>query len=312
MARPLRIEVPGGVFHVMARGNERRPIFQDDADRQRYLDRLAHYREKFEFELIAYCLLDNHVHLAVRTGRFPLSRIMAGLQTSYTQAFNGRHRRVGHLFQGRYKALLVEEDLYLLGLVRYIHRNPVEAGVVQRPGDYRWSSDRFYRKGRGPKWLDLDRVLAMLGARRPAATRAYRALMGDEVDRPYEEARSIGQLVVGEKDFARRVLVAGHQTSVVRRSLTEAQVARRVAAHAGFALTDLRAPGRGHRASRARALAAHLAKTVGGISIARMARYFRRDASTLFRGFDRIEEDLKSSAALRAEVSRLTRSLGRG
>ncbi len=313
MARPLRIEVPGGVFHVIARGNKRRAIFRDDADRRLYLERLAHYREKFEFELIAYCLLDHHVHLAIRTGRFPLSRIMVGLQSSYTQAFNRRHQRVGHLFQGRYKALLVEEDQYLLGLVRYIHRNPVEAGVVERPGDYRWSSDRFYRKGRGPEWLDADLVLWMLAERRSAATRAYRALMRDEVEASYEEVRSIGQLVVGDKGFARRALVVGRQASLVRRSrLTEAQVARRVASASGLELGDLRAVGRAHRASRARAVAAYLGKTVGGMSVARMARYFRRDASTLIRGFEHVEKELKSSAALRAEITRLTRALRRG
>src|SRR5215472_13522323 len=99
MARPLRLEVLGGLYHVIARGNERRSIFRDDADRRRYLALIARYREKFGFQFLAYVLMNNHVHLAIETGEAPLSKVMAGLQSSYTQYFNRRHDRVGHLFQ---------------------------------------------------------------------------------------------------------------------------------------------------------------------------------------------------------------------
>jgi REP element-mobilizing transposase RayT len=131
MARPIRVEVAGGLYHVIVRGNERRAVFRDDADRAKYLQRLAHYREKLSFQVLAYCLLDNHVHLAIETGKPPLSKVMAGLQSSYTQYFNRRHDRAGHLFQGRYKAFLVEEDPYALALIRYIHENPVKAHLVE-------------------------------------------------------------------------------------------------------------------------------------------------------------------------------------
>ena len=105
------------------------------------------YRERFRFRLLAYCLMDNHVHLAVETGKAPLSRIMACLQSSYTQYFNRHYGRVGHLFQGRYKAFLVEKDRYALALLRYIDENPVKAGVAATAQAYRWSSDRDYREG---------------------------------------------------------------------------------------------------------------------------------------------------------------------
>jgi len=127
MARPVRVEFPGALYHVIVRGNERKAVFRDDRDRKDYLRRLAHYGRKLEFRVLAYCLMDNHVHLAIETGKTPLSRIMACLQSSYTQYFNRRHRRVGHLFQGRYKAWLVEKDFYALALLRYIHENPVKA-----------------------------------------------------------------------------------------------------------------------------------------------------------------------------------------
>jgi len=146
------------MYHVIVRGNERKAVFRDDADREDYLRRLARYREKFGFRLLAYCLMNNHVHLAIEAGNDPLSRIMAGLQSSYTQYFNRRHGRVGHLFQGRYKAFLIEKDRYALALLRYPHENPVKARMVVKPEQYVWSSDRHYRRGRGPEWLDLDRL----------------------------------------------------------------------------------------------------------------------------------------------------------
>ncbi len=102
MARPVRIQFPRALYHVIGRGNERNAVFRSDRDRSDYLERLAHYGEKFVYRLLAYCLMGNHVHLAIETGEAPLSRIMAGLQSSYTQAFNRRHRRVGHLCQVRY------------------------------------------------------------------------------------------------------------------------------------------------------------------------------------------------------------------
>jgi REP-associated tyrosine transposase len=159
MARRLRVEYPGALYHVVARGNEQRAVFRDDADRERYLARLAHYQARFGFRVYAYCLMTNHVQLAIETREVPLSRIMLGSQGSYTQSLNRRHRRVGHLSQGRYKALLVQKDRYLLALVRYIHENPLHARMVARASDYLWFSDRSYRKGQGPPWLDVDFVL---------------------------------------------------------------------------------------------------------------------------------------------------------
>jgi putative transposase len=121
VARALRLEFSGALYHVTARGNERRALYRDDADRRDYLDLLARCRQKFRFQLLAYCLMTNHVHLAIRTGEDPLSRIMARLHSIYAERFNRRHERVGHLFQGRYKASLVRDERYLHALLRYVH-----------------------------------------------------------------------------------------------------------------------------------------------------------------------------------------------
>jgi putative transposase len=311
MARPLRLEVPGGLYHVIARGNERKAVFRDDEDRQDYLDRLAHYREKFRFALLAYCLMDNHVHLAIETGKTPLSRIMAGLQSSYTQYFNRRHGRVGHLFQGRYKAFLVEKDLYALALLRYIHENPVKARAVRKPGEYPWSSDRYYRRGRGPDWLDLDRLLAMLGSRRSAAVRSYRRLMREEIQEPYEDVPSFGQAVKGDEAFAGRVLQAAGEPVLLRRDLTVEAVAQEVSVREGVSLERMRGLTRDRKVSRVRLLVAWAGREVGRISVARTAKYFQRDTSTLVRGLQRLEaaaqDDSRLARRLRAIRQALTR-----
>ncbi len=309
MARPPRLEFPGAVYHVVVRGNERRAIFRDDEDRERYLGRLAHYRERFGFRLLGFCLMGNHVHLAIRAGRFPLSRIMAGLQSSYTQWFNRRHGRVGHLFQGRYKAFLVQEDPYLLGLVRYIHENPVRARLARKASEYDWSSDRYYRRGRGPAWLDTDEVLAMLGRRRPAAVKAYVELMARGQGQSYEDLQSIGQVVKGEEEFAFRRFEEAGEVEPRLRGLSEGRVAAAVAAALNLRVEELRGPGRSRNLSQARAMSGYLGKRLGGISWSRMARYFHRDGSTLTRDVGWFEQRLESEPAKRRRVTGIAKAL---
>jgi REP element-mobilizing transposase RayT len=305
MARPTRIEFPGALYHVTARGNERKAIFRDDADRSKYLERLAHYRDSLGFKLLAYCLMDNHVHLAIESGKVPLSRIMARLQSSYTQYFNRRHRRVGHLFQGRYKSLLVERDRYALGLLRYIHENPVKAAVTKRPADYRWSSDRYYRTGAGPAWLDVDRLLSMLGRSRAEAIRGYRRLLREEPEEPYEEAGSWSQLVKGDEEFADRMLRSAGEPPALRRGLKLDRVVRELGAFTGMEPERMQGVGRGRRESQARLMVAWVAREVGGISLARTAKHFGRDTSTVARGVRGLEERIRTDRALKGRLDQI-------
>lgn len=140
MARPLRIEFAGALYHVTARGNARQDIYLDDGDRRQFLDLLAHAVNRHDWYCHAYCLMGNHYHLLVETGTPTLSKGMKLLNGSYTQYFNQRYRRVGHVFQGRYSAVLVQKESYLLELARYIALNPVRAQMVRRAQDWPWSS----------------------------------------------------------------------------------------------------------------------------------------------------------------------------
>jgi REP-associated tyrosine transposase len=309
MARPIRIQFPGAFYHVIVRGNEQKAVFRSDKDRFDYLDRLAHYSSKFGFRLLAYCLMDNHVHLAIETGEAPLSKIMAGLQSSYTQAFNRRHRRVGHLFQGRYKAFLIEKDRYALALLRYIHENPVKAGIVTKAEEYRWSSDHHYRRGKGSESLDVDRLLSMLGRGRSDAIRGYRKLMREVLEAPYEKAESWGQAVKGEEAFADRMLRQAGEPRIIRRRLTVERIARRVAERLGIALADMSSLSRHRAGSQARALTAWVGREVAGLSIARTAKHFGRDTSTMARNVIRLEERMRQEKGIRKIAEELVTAL---
>jgi putative transposase len=309
MSRPLRLEFEGGVYHIVARGNERRDIFRDDRDRERYLERLSHYRDRFGFQLLAFCLMSNHVHLVVETGKMPLSRVMLGLQGSYTQWFNRRHRRSGHLFQGRYKAFLVQEDEYLQALVRYVHENPVKAKIVERARLYPWSSDRFYRKGRGPGWLDLERVLETFGKSRRRAAAAYVRFMEGEPELSYEDLKAFGQVVKGDERFAEARFRQAAEPAVRRLGVSIDKVARIVARELGVELSVMKGPSRAREVSKGRGVTAYVAREAGRIALSRTADYFGRDGSTLVRNVALLESELPDSPALRKQLSSISSQL---
>lgn len=175
MARPLRIEYEGAVYHVTSRGNAREAIYQDDEDRSRFLKIVGDVVARFNWICHAYCLMQNHYHLLIETPEANLSRGMHLLNGVYTQWFNREHRRVGHLYQGRFKAILVEKQAYLLELARYIVLNPVRAGIVKKASDWPWSSCRAtVGPDTGPEWLTTNWLLSQFGSSRKRASTAYR------------------------------------------------------------------------------------------------------------------------------------------
>ena len=161
MSRAWRIEYAGAYYHLMSRGNQGDNIFYDDKDRQVMLDTLGEFSERYDIDIFAYVLMSNHYHLLVRTKSANLIRAMHWLGTTYTMRFNTRHQRKGHLFQGRYKSILVENDAYLLQLSYYIHRNPLRAKMVDDLSDYHWSSYQYYAYGeKPPEWLSINLILS--------------------------------------------------------------------------------------------------------------------------------------------------------
>ncbi len=206
MSRPLRIEFPDALYHVTARGDRREAIFEDDADRHLFLSTLEQVISQFNWVCYAWCLMDNHYHLMIQTPDANLSKGMRQLNGVFTQASNRRHRRVGHLFQGRFKAILVDSDAYLLELSRYVVLNPVRARMVKKPADWPWSS---YRASVGleqpPPWLAVDGLLAQFARRRSVAQQRYAQFVeaGIQAVSPWVELK--GQVFLGDEQFVERM-----------------------------------------------------------------------------------------------------------
>jgi REP-associated tyrosine transposase len=310
MARQPRIEYPGALYHVISRGIERRDLFRDGVDRKRYLSHLERAVERFRCRIFAYCLMSNHVHLAIETGKIPLSRIMRSINTSYAGYFNLRHRRSGYLFQGRYKAFLVDQEAYLLSLVRYIHENPVKARIVSTPAAYRWSSHRAYLQG-APGWLSADEVLARFGKKRSVARQRFAAFFGEEEETPYGAARRYVQTVVGEKEFAQRILETPKEESLLIRALEPARLVEWVARAEGVKLAELKGSGRGRAMSRVRAICGYLGREVARLPLSKIARELNRDGSTLWRDVERLEGELKKDHRLAGRLRKLGNDLTR-
>ena len=207
MARKPRVEFDGAFYHVIVRGNQRQKVFDDDRDRLAYLERLEQYRERFGFSVYAYVLMANHIHLLVETKRVPLSKIMQGIQFTYTQTYNRRHRTVGHLFQGRYKAILCDRNEYLLELVRYIHLNPARMRNPIDPWKYRWSSHRGYMGEKSEVRIETEAMLGQFGKGRGHARRAYVRFMEEGVGRGHEEKyyQATDQRFLGDEAFVETV-----------------------------------------------------------------------------------------------------------
>ena len=209
MARPLRIEFAGALYHLTSRGDRREDIYLDDADRVMFLEVLAEVCDRFRWVCHAYCLMSNHYHLLIETRDSTLAKSMRQLNGVFTQRSNRRHHRVGHVFQGRYKAILVQKEAYLLELARYVVLNPVRAGMVRSARDWPWSS---YRATAGwpevPSWLTIEWLLSAFGARRKAAMEAYRRFVseGKGASSPWDELKR--QVYLGDEAFVDRMLAS--------------------------------------------------------------------------------------------------------
>jgi REP element-mobilizing transposase RayT len=216
------LEFKGAVYHLTSRGNARQKVYFSDTDRALFLETLAQVVSRYGWICHAYCLMANHYHLLVETPKANLSIGMRQLNGIYTQSFNRRHRRVGHLFQGRFKAILVEKESYLLELCRYIVLNPVRVKGGAKMGAWKWSS---YRATAGlasvPEFLSIGWVLEQFGKNRPAAQKRYREFVRDGLaNRPWEELK--GQIYLGSDEFIERHSVEDKEIREIPRAQLKA------------------------------------------------------------------------------------------
>lgn len=204
MARPLRITYPGAFYHITSRGNEQKPVFKSKRDREKFLEYLKSATERYNAIIHLYCLMDNHYHLLIETPSGNLPQIMLHINGAYTNYFNKKRGRAGHLFQGRYKAILVEADEYAKELSRYIHLNPVRAGIVELPEKYEWSSYPYYIGAKKKtEWLHTEFIHGYFGNTKSSAERLYQkfvnSLLNTEYSSPLDEVT--GSVILGQAEF---------------------------------------------------------------------------------------------------------------
>jgi putative transposase len=202
MTRPLRIEYPGAVYHVTSRGNEKKAVFRDDQDRINFLNTLQHVNKKYNWICHAYCLMTNHFHLLIETPDGNLARGMRQLNGVYTQLFNKRHQRNGHLFQGRYKSILIQKDSHLLEVCRYVVLNPVRARMTESPEQWKWSSYRATSGKESPHpCLTTDWISGQFSGKRVKALQEYRQFVRRGIGENSLWPEVKGQSILGEDDF---------------------------------------------------------------------------------------------------------------
>lgn len=246
MTRPLRLEFPGALYHVTSRGNRRNPIYRDDGDRRAWLNVLERVCERHHFVIHSFCQMTNHYHLLVETVEANLSQGMRQLNGAYTQHFNWRHSLVGHLFQGRYKAILVQKESYLSELSRYIVLNPLRAKLVSSLDDWQWSSHYLACQDPPPSWLDCDWLLSRFGNTHSAAVSAYRAFVLAGIGRASPLAGTRHQVLLGDDAF-----VTEHQQLQRSEKLAEVVRTERRAVALSLAEYQARYPVRSEAMARA-------------------------------------------------------------
>ena len=274
MPRKPRIEFEGAFYHVITRGNQRQKIFKSPADYQKYLQLLTIYKNRYHCSIYAYILMGNHVHILIETKDTPLSKVFQGINQSYTVYFNKKYHTVGHLFQGRYKAVLCDRENYLLALLKYIHYNPVRAKIAETLSGYPWSSHHAYAGKTNPLGIvDTDQVLRMFSEKKSRARRQYRVFIEEAGGLKKDEVyATIDQRVQGSDEFAEEILRKYDKTPVKRwkKAYTLDQIAQGIAELYGISPPLLRSSGRTRALSFARCLFSLAAKDQGykGVEIA--------------------------------------------
>jgi putative transposase len=311
VARKPRIHFANALYHVIARGNQRQSVFLHDKDFARYRSLLSEYKFRYGFRLYAYALMGNHVHLLVEVGTIPLSKIMQGLQFRYTRYFNRRYGKEGHLFQGRYKAILCDKDSYLLELVRYIHLNPVRSKVVTRPEEYQWVSHLEYLSEVKDDLVDREVVLGQFGRSKRKARRQYRQFILDGLGLGHED-RYYGvkdQRFLGGDEFVERIESEKQTDGPALYEIPLEEIVKEVGKNMGITQDKIGSLSRNREGAYGRSLVAYVARKLSGCFVKDIARYLHREPMTISQGIIKVERVLREDEDLAKKVREIEKKL---
>ena len=310
MARKPRIHYPGAFYHVILRGNGGQEIFYSKADRSRFYLLLQEGIERYGHRFHAFCLMTNHLHLVVQVGDMPLAKILQNISFRYTRYINKKKKRNGHLFQGRYKAILIDADSYLLELVRYIHNNPLRTGLVNKPEQYQWSSHRAYLDKETVTWLTTDFVLSQFAKNEKKARQQFQAFClkgGNEERREEFHQGTFDGRILGDDGFSENVLAIAKER--FHAPVSVEQLIKVVCKVYRMNEQAIVAPGKHQPGAEARAVVAYFAQQAGKPSLTELGKYFQRDPTAMSRAAGRLRERLANDRALTARLKKVKSSL---
>ena len=318
MGRKPRVHFPGACYHVILRGNNRQEIFGDDFDRERFLGLVADGVERFEHRVHAFCLMPNHVHLALEVAAVPLSKIAHNFGFRYAQSFHRKYCSRGHLFENRYLGGLVETDGGMMRLVRYIHLNPVRAGITGSAARFRWSSHAAYLGEEEIPWLTCGRVLSLFSTDPRKARSLLEEFLRDALEESSESLDPIGESDK-DKDLPYRLLTdrwednlprSGAPMSFLMKEISADRVLDAVCECTGVGRRELRSSSRMGSISEARGLAAHLVRRSPSLTYGQLETPLARDVSTLSRAASRISHLRHRDPRLAELIDRIDSHLG--
>lgn len=319
MARKPRICRNFAFYHVMLRGNNKQEIFFSDVDRIKFYLLLQEGVERFGHSIHAFCLMKNHVHLLIQTAETPLSKIVKHVAFRYAQYINNTKERVGHLFQGRFKAILVDERSYLMELVRYIHLNPVRAGIVTAPERYFWSGHRAYLKMETILWLTSDLLLNKFSTTYDTSRLLPSELYNDYIQNGMKENSRerkdffLGEYhssILGNEEFTKQVLEFSEKQSKRKIKCTVADLVKEVSTVLQLPISMLSKPGKMRAASQARGILAYLVRNeVDHLSLQDLANFLQRESSGLTHLANRIDLEVITDKELAGIIDKIKERL---
>jgi len=321
MARPLRVEYPGAFYHVINRGNSQEKLYKSPRDYKKFLQYLEKAAERFAVIVHTYCLMDNHYHLLIETAEPNLSVTMQWLNVSYATYFNRKHIRNGHLFQGRFKAILIDAEAYLKHLSRYIHLNPVRAKIIEKPELYRWSSySAFIGKQKSPKFLMTDWLLSNFGSNTKKARKNYKEFIeGIDIKAVKDPSKQLeGGFILGDTDFVNWVKETFLSKRDDEKEIPQLkQLKPRVAPETivdqvskAFNSEAEKIRKKGLKRNKAREVAIYLSRDLGGISCSDLGVFFGGVSGALITMMEkRIAEETTINPRLKRKIEKIKKEI---
>jgi REP-associated tyrosine transposase len=310
MSRPLRITYPDAFYHITSRGNEQKAVFKTRNDRTKFLEYLESSSERYDAVIHAYCMMDNHYHLLLETPSGNLPQIMRHINGAYTTYFNVKRDRSGHLFQGRYKAILVDRDEYAKELSRYIHLNPVRAKIVEHPEEYEWSSYVYYiGRKKKPEWLNTDFILGYFGRKKSIAEKGYQQFVNILEKAEYESPLKdvVSSTLLGPSDFITYIKDKYISGKGVGKDIPAfKELLERVSADDIFEeVEDIFNDNR----VLSRNVKIYLCKRYSGKKLSEIGRYFNIGESGVSQAYRRLSEGIERDKKLKLKIDRIIKSL---